>query len=135
PERMTDARVRVIEVLRDHGGAAFTLAELSSLAGVTPSVVKGLVKQGALREEEAPRDLPYPRLDPALPGRPLTEDQGRAAEILRAAIASGTYGTTLLKGVTGSGKTEVYLEAVAECLARGRQALVLLPEIALTAGF
>jgi primosomal protein N' (replication factor Y) (superfamily II helicase) len=135
PERLTDARARVLEVLRDHGGLAFTLGELSGLAGVTTSVIKGLVAQGAVLEEDAPRDLPYPRLDPDLAGQVLTADQARASEALRKAVASGTYGTTLLKGVTGSGKTEVYLEAVAECLARGRQALVLLPEIALTAGF
>ena len=52
-----------------------------------------------------------------------------------AAIRAGGYGTTLLRGVTGSGKTEVYLEAVAECLRHGRQALVMLPEIALSAEF
>jgi primosomal protein N' (replication factor Y) len=74
-------------------------------------------------------------LDPDRPGKPLTEDQQAAADALGAAIRSGRYGTTLLKGVTGSGKTEVYLEAVAECLRRGRQALVLLPEIALTSEF
>ncbi|MDE3028854.1 MAG: primosomal protein N', partial [Paracoccaceae bacterium] len=135
PERLTDARARVLEVLRDHGGLAFTLGELSGLAGVTTSVIKGLVAQGAVLEEDAPRDLPYPRLDPDLAGQALTPDQAQASKALRNAVASGNYGTTLLKGVTGSGKTEVYLEAVAECLARGRQALVLLPEIALTAGF
>ncbi len=135
PARMTDARARVLEVLRDYGGLAFTLGELAEAAGVTPSVIKGLVQTGAVREEEAPRDLPYPRLDPDLPGKPLAEDQAEAAEVLRAAIQSGTYGTTLLKGVTGSGKTEIYLEAVAQCLRQGRQALVLLPEIALTAEF
>ena len=135
PERLTDARARVLEVLRDHGGLAFTLGELSGLAGVTTSVIKGLVAQGAVLEEDAPRDLPYPRLDPDLAGQVLTADQAHASEALRKAVVSGAYGTTLLKGVTGSGKTEVYLEAVAECLARGRQALVLLPEIALTAGF
>ncbi len=135
PERMTDARRRVLEVLRDHGGLAFTLAELCAQAGVSPSVVKGLVAQGAVREEQAPRDLPYPRLDPERPGPTLTGDQAAAAERLRAGVRSERYGATLLRGVTGSGKTEVYLEAVAEALRRGRQALVLLPEIALTAEF
>ncbi|MEX0302353.1 MAG: primosomal protein N' [Leisingera sp.] len=135
PDRMTDARTRVLDVLEQYGGLAFTPRELADMADVTPSVVKGLVKQGALREEEAPRDLPYPHLDPELPGKALTEDQAGAASALAEAVHSGKYGTTLLKGVTGSGKTEVYLEAVAACLRAGRQALVLLPEIALTAEF
>ncbi|MFC3117594.1 primosomal protein N' [Jhaorihella thermophila] len=135
PDRMTDARRRVLEVLEEYGGLAFTLRELSEQAGVTASVVKGLVKLGAVREERTPRDLPFPQLDPDRPGKTLTGDQKRAADALRAGLHSGGYGTTLLRGVTGSGKTEVYLEAVAECLAMGRQALVLLPEIALTAEF
>ncbi len=135
PDRMTDARTRVLEVLRDYGGLAFTLKELAEQAGVTSSVVKGLVKQGAVREEDSPRDLPYPHLDPDLPGKDLTEDQAAAVARLQAGQRTGDYGTTLLKGVTGSGKTEVYLEAVAEALRQGRQALVLLPEIALTAEF
>ncbi|MCV2871742.1 primosomal protein N' [Defluviimonas sp. WL0050] len=135
PDRMTEARGRVLDVLDEYGGAAFTLGELAGLAGVSTSVVKGLVKQGAVAEEEAPRDLPYPALDPDLPGKKLAEDQASAAGQLCEGIRAGRYGTTLLKGVTGSGKTEVYLEAVAECLRAGRQALVLLPEIALTAEF
>ena len=135
PDRMTDARTRVLEVLEQYGGLAFTPRELADMADVTPSVVKGLVKQGALREEEAPRDTPYPHLDPELPSKQLTEDQAKAAAALAEAVHGGRYGTTLLKGVTGSGKTEVYLEAVAAALRAGRQALVLLPEIALTAEF
>ncbi|MFO7806487.1 MAG: primosomal protein N' [Paracoccaceae bacterium] len=135
PDRMTDARRKVMEVLRDYGGLSFTLGEVAEMAGVGTSVVKGLVKQGAVAEEDAPRDTPYPLLDPDYGGKALSEDQTQAAEVLRGAIGSGQYGTTLLKGVTGSGKTEVYLEAVAACLRAGRQALVLLPEIALTGEF
>ena len=135
PARMTEARERVMRVIADHGGAGFAPSELAQLAGVGASVVRGLVAAGALAEIAAPRDLPYPRLDPLLPGKPLAPDQQAAADALRAAIRAGGYGTTLLRGVTGSGKTEVYLEAVAECLSQGRQALVLLPEIALSAEF
>ncbi|MDT8328469.1 MAG: primosomal protein N', partial [Roseovarius sp.] len=135
PNRVTDARTRVLEVLRSYGGLGFTLKELSDQAGVTASVVKGLVGHGAVREEDTPRDMPFARLDPNLPSKSLTEDQETAAEALRKGLRADTYGTTLLRGVTGSGKTEVYLEAVAEALRQGRQALVLLPEIALTAEF
>lgn len=135
PPRMTDARTRVLETLEEYGDLAFTLKELAEMAGVTPSVVKGLAQSGAVFEEDSPRDLPFPRLDPALPGKQLTEDQAKGAEMLAEAVRSETYGTTLLRGVTGSGKTEVYLEAVAAALHAGRQALVLLPEIALTEQF
>lgn len=135
PAKMTDARRRVLAVLEEFGGLSFTLKELAEMAGVTSSVVKGLVKLDAVREEESPRDVPFAQLDPDRPGKTLTKDQSAAADQLRADLRQGRYGTTLLKGVTGSGKTEVYLEAVAECLRMGRQALVLLPEIALTAEF
>ena len=135
PERATDARRRVVKALGDYGGLSFTLGELAEVADVSSSVIKGLVKQGVVREEDSPRDLPYPRLDADFHGVDLTPDQAEVSGEMRTAVASGVYGTTLLKGVTGSGKTEVYLEAVAECLKQGRQALVLLPEIALTAEF
>ena len=135
PNKMTDARVRVMDALDSYGGLGFTLKELSDLAGVSSSVVKGLVKLGAIREEDTPRDVGYPFLDASLPGNELTEDQQAAADVLRGGVRSRKYGTTLLRGVTGSGKTEVYMEAVAECLEQGRQALVLLPEIALTSEF
>ncbi|MEO1238927.1 MAG: primosomal protein N' [Pseudomonadota bacterium] len=135
PPRMTEARSRVLDTLRDMGGLSFTLGELAETAGVTPSVVKGLVKTAAVVEEDSPRDTAYPRLQPGESQYDLTGEQRAAAETLRNGVQSGAYGTTLLRGVTGSGKTEVYLEAVAACLAAGRQALVLLPEIALTAEF
>jgi len=135
PDRITPAREKVLGVLRDFGGLSFTLKEVAEMAGVGTSVVKGLVKLGAVREEDTPRDMPYPQLEPDYGGKELTEDQARVSDALKEGIRSGAYGTTLLKGVTGSGKTEVYLEVVAECLRQGRQALVLLPEIALTGEF
>ena len=135
PDRITAARTKVLEVLRDYGGLSFTLKELAEMADVTTSVVKGLAKLGAVREEDAPRDVPYPQLDPDYGGKELSDDQAKGAEQLKDALRTDKYGTTLLKGVTGSGKTEVYLEAVAECLRMGRQALVLLPEIALSGEF
>ncbi len=135
PDRMTPAREKVMGVLEDHGGLRFTASELAQLAGVTSSVVKGLMKQDVLVEYETPRDVAYPFLDASMDGKALTDDQARVGGILRGKVAQRSYSTSLLKGVTGSGKTEVYLEAVAECLAQGRQALVLLPEIALTVEF
>ena len=135
PDRVTAARTKVLETLAEYGDLSFTLKELAEMSGVTSSVIKGLVKQDVVYEEDSPRDLPFQRLDPDLPSKELTEDQAAGAAVLAAGVTSGDYGTTLLRGVTGSGKTEVYLEAVAAALRAGRQALVLLPEIALTAEF
>ncbi len=135
PDRVTDARTRVLQVLEDHGGASFTLKELADLADTGPTVVKGLVKQGVVQEVDAPRDVPFPRLNPDLGGIILSPEQAEASAALCGHVESGRYNTTLLKGVTGSGKTETYMEAIATCLRKGRQALVLLPEIALTAEF
>jgi primosomal protein N' (replication factor Y) (superfamily II helicase) len=132
PARLTPARARVLEVFAAHGGAPLALPEIARAAGVSAGVVQGLAAQGVLVEAAAPRDGPYPRLDPDRTGPALSPDQ--AAAVARLAQVEG-FGVTLLKGVTGSGKTEVYLEAVAACLRAGRQALVLLPEIGLTEGF
>ena len=131
--RMTDTRQRVLALLGEFPEQSFMLKELAEAAEVTTSVVKGLVKLGAVAEHATPQDMPFPILDPSLPSKELSGDQEAAVEYLQGNGAG--YSTTLLKGVTGSGKTEVYLEAVSACLKQGRQALVLLPEIALTSEF
>jgi len=133
PKRMTEARQRVLDVFENFGGSALTIGEITRAAGVTGSVVHTMAAQGALIEGEAVKDQPYPLLDPSRPSKDLSDDQASASKTLQA--GADTFNVTLLKGVTGSGKTEVYLEAVAECLRHGRQALVLLPEIGLTEGF
>ena len=133
--QMTKAQSRVFEVLTEYGEAPFRLKELSDLAGVSPSVINGLVKIGAVFKERTPKDRPFSNLDPTLPGKSLTRSQSKACDEILNLIRKDWFSTTLLRGVTGSGKTEVYLEAVAECIKQGQQALVLLPEIALTAEF
>src|SRR6202012_1249791 len=65
----------------------------------------------------------------------FNDDQKAAAAELEATVAAGGYAVTLIDGVTGSGKTEVYFEAVADTIRAGRQSLILMPEIALTAAF
>ena len=135
PDRMTDARARVLAAFAEYGDPGFAPGELAHLAGVSAAVLKGLEAQGVIARENAPRDAPFPRLDPEARARDLSAAQKAAAAVLRRDVRARTYSTTLLKGVTGSGKTEVYLEAVAEALRLGRQALVLLPEIALSVEF
>lgn len=132
PSRMTPSRQKVLEVARELGSAGS--AELAAEAGVTSSVVKGLVEAGALETLEVETDLPFPVPDADRPGAVLTEEQASAAESLREGVRRGSYASYLLDGVTGSGKTEVYFEAIAETLRSDPEAqvLVLLPEIALT---
>ncbi len=135
PARMTPARARVLEVADAAPGFGFGATELAREAGVSVGVIDGLAACGALISAEVPRDGAFPELDAASDPGHLSPVQAGAAERLVGLIEARDYQSVLLKGVTGSGKTEVYLEAVAACLRQGRQALVLLPEIALTEAF
>lgn len=135
PERRTPARDRVIAALEAHGGLGLGTGELSELAGVSSAVVTGLAKAGGLEAREVARDAPFPPLFGQMAGAHLNDAQAEAAQLLRTAVSTAVFQPFLLRGVTGSGKTEVYLEAVAECIAAGRQSLVLVPEVALTPGF
>jgi primosomal protein N' (replication factor Y) len=133
PARMTPARQRVLEIAAD--GLARSCPDLAELANVTPAVVRGLIDGGALKAVELPEFAPFPAPDPdfAVPG--LNTEQDLAAHLLRGSVAGRRFSVSLLDGVTGSGKTETYFEAVAEALRQGRQTLILLPEIALTVQF
>ncbi|MGE5780376.1 MAG: primosomal protein N', partial [Hyphomicrobiales bacterium] len=133
PKRMTAARERVLAVLAD--GLARGKRDVAEDAGVSPGVVDGLIDEGALETLVLPPDPVARAPDPDFSLPEFTPAQREAADALRAKVASGGYCVTLLDGVTGAGKTQVYFEAVGEIIRRGKQALVLVPEIALTSQF
>jgi primosomal protein N' (replication factor Y) len=133
PKRMTPARGRVLALLAD--GPTRGKSEVAQAAGVSPAVIDGLVDEGTLESLALPSEPVARAPDPDFSRPDFAPAQDLAADELRAIVAKGGYGVTLLDGVTGSGKTQVYFEAVAEIVRRGRQALVLLPEIALTTQF
>jgi primosomal protein N' (replication factor Y) len=129
--RLTAARQRVVAVLARAQPRA--TGALAHDAAVSTGVVRGMADAGLLVPATLPDAAPFLPPDPAHPGAStLSPDQAAAAATLCHAVTARVFSVTLLEGVTGSGKTEVYLEAIAECLRVGRQALVLLPEIALS---
>src|SRR6202046_5715094 len=134
PTRMTEARARVFAALAERG-AATPKATLAARAACSTSVIDGLVADGALSLIALAPEKGAAALDPDFRSTRLNPDQRAAADDLIRLVADRAFSTTLLEGVTGSGKTEVYFEGVAEALRQKRQALVLLPEIALTAQF
>ncbi len=132
PPRLTPARQRALAVAKD--GLPRAKSALAAEAQCTSGVVDGLIAAGLLVEVAIPeRRYPTPRPDHA--ESTFSDTQAEAVHLLRAAVDARAYSATLLDGVTGSGKTEVYFEAVAQCLKSGRQALIMLPEIALTSQF
>src|SRR5476649_934141 len=133
PPRMSAARTRALEVAGD--GLARSVTGLAEDANVSSAVVRGLIQAGALIPTELPEFLPFQQPDAGYAAPELSEDQAAAADALQSAVAAQKFSAHLLDGVTGSGKTEVYFEAVAEALKRGKQVMILLPEIALTVQF
>ncbi|QYF86535.1 primosomal protein N' [Brevundimonas sp. PAMC22021] len=131
PNRPTPARTAVLEAL---GGRSLPSAELARASGVSAGVVKGLLDEGVLETVEIEAVAAF---DPANPDHApsiLNPDQAAAAQAMAEGVQGGGFRPFLLDGVTGSGKTEAYLEAVAQTLRDDpdAQVLILLPEIALT---
>lgn len=133
PERMTPARKRVIEAAQ--GGLLFSKRQLAEAAACSTGVVDGLIDAGVLETIALPPEPVALEPDVEFARASFEPDQQEAADALAAKVAEGKFSATLLEGVTGSGKTEVYFEAVAVALQAGKQALILMPEIALTAQF
>ncbi|MEI9995924.1 MAG: primosomal protein N' [Rhizomicrobium sp.] len=133
PARLTPARARVLDVAGD--GLARSVPGLAEEASVSPAVVRGLIEAGALAATQLPEFPPFPAADPDFEVPRLNPAQQDAAKALAHDVAAQRFAVSLLDGVTGSGKTEVYFEAVAEALRQSKQVLILLPEIALTVQF
>ena len=129
--RMTEARSRVLALLQD--GPPRTAAEIARNANVGTAVVRGLAALGAVEAVSVREVSVFGRPDTRRAGPILSDAQADAANALREAVAAGEFSVTVLDGVTGAGKTEVYFEAVAAALDAGHQVVVMLPEIALSA--
>src|SRR5262249_15756448 len=123
PARMTAPRARVLAVLAD--GLLRGKAEAAEEAGVSPSVIDGLVDEGTLEIRPLPVPPVAARPDPDFRIANFTPAQAEAAAALRQAVTQGGFSVTLVDGVTGSGKTEVYFEAVAQAIRSARQTLIL----------
>jgi primosomal protein N' (replication factor Y) len=127
---MTPPRQRVLDALARQ--EPLVAADLLREARVSSAVLRAMTEAGLLIAEATDPGSPFVRPDPDHEGPALSDQQQEVAGALRDAVARQVFSVILLDGVTGSGKTEVYLEAVAACLRAGRQALVMLPEIALS---
>lgn len=129
--RITPARQRIIDLMT--GGPPRTATDIAREAATSPGVVKGLFDAGALTKVSLVNDTNPPSPDPFREGPLLSEEQAEASRNLVSAVEAHAFSVSLLDGVPGSGKTEVYFEAVAQAVKQGGQVLVLLPEIALSA--
>ena len=112
-KKLTTSRSKVLNFLKENHNLNFELSEIVKKCGVSPSVIHGLVSLEAISVDYTPKDQEFLSLNPFVKGKLLTDEQTLAVKKIRGA---GTCNTILLNGVTGSGKTEVYLECIADCI-------------------
>jgi len=132
PARMTPQRLLALDLLQGEQG---TMRELAEIADVSEGVLRSMAGAGLIEPVQVDSDRSYAEPDPHFAQPDLSAEQAEAAAEMVEAVRARRFQPFLLDGVTGSGKTETYFEAVAAALETGRQVLVLLPEIALTAAF
>jgi len=133
PKRMTPSRLRVLDIAAD--GLARGVPALAQEANASTAVVRGLIEANALVAIELPEFARFAVPNPDFASVALSDGQRHAADAIKADVAATKFAALLLDGVTGSGKTEVYFEGVAQALRSGKQVLIMLPEIALTVQF
>ncbi|MDT0575037.1 primosomal protein N' [Croceicoccus sp. F390] len=132
PARLTAQRSAALAALAGRQG---TMRELAAIAGVSEGVLRGLIHCSAMEPVQVSIDRPYAPANAEYAAPQLNDTQRQVADELINAVQQATFAPFLLDGVTGSGKTETYFEAIAEAMRRDRQVMVLLPEIALTENF
>lgn len=131
-DRLTPKQKRVVDLLEQVGAAS--VRETCAFAGVTKVILTNLKKRGAVEffENEVMRRPKSGMLPREAAPMELTAEQQRAYENISARYRSGSFSTTLLYGVTGSGKTSVFMRAIDDAVADGRGVIVMVPEISLT---
>lgn len=130
---LTEKQKVLVELLTHYPCA--TMREVAEIGGISPAIVSALVRKGVVekREERVRREVPEKDV-PFSPSEPtLSEEQNAAVKTLRALSDEDAPRAALLYGVTGSGKTKVIIEMIRHALSKGQTAIVLLPEIGLTA--
>ena len=130
--KLTNKQTEVVEVLKAFPQETASYKDITLKLKVNRSLIDSMVAKGVLRKIIVSKKT---ELIKAQFSKTLSKDQKIASEKIRKYMENNTFSPWLLFGVTGSGKTEVYLDAVSECLNKNKQALILLPEISLTVDF
>ena len=133
PQKISSHRKKIIDLLKD--GIPRRAIDIARAVGCSATIIRAMAQAGQLKQAPLSEPFPCRVIDVSAPRLTFSPEQQGCADALTALAQEKKFNVALLDGVTGSGKTEVYFEAVAEALRQGKQALILLPEIALSAQF